>query len=430
MLRRSKRAGARVISRGIMSNRHFIVIGAGIVGISTALYLQKDGHRVTVIDRGDPGEGTSKGNAAVIATESCVPVATPGILWNVPKMLMDPLGPLAIRWSYLPRIAPWLLRFVAASSERRVEQISITLRSALVQALSAHKELAALAGQSLMIKETGWLGLYETDDKFKKYQWDLDLQTRRGVKFQVLKQEEIRQFEPSLQPIYRHAVYYPENSYVTDNFALVQRLAQHFTGAGGTLVKAPVVGFEIGPDGPRAVRAGGQSYPCDAVVVAAGAWSKKLSQQLGHSVPLDTERGYHVTLPHAQKRPRMPLYSGDHSFAITPLDVGLRFAGTVELGGLDAAPNYARAEKLMIHGRRMFGEMDETGRSDWMGFRPSMPDSVPVISQGGRFRNTYFGFGHGHVGLTLGPVTGRLIADMVAGRDPGLDLQPFRIDRF
>ncbi|MBK8159411.1 MAG: FAD-binding oxidoreductase [Rhodospirillaceae bacterium] len=413
-----------------MGNRHFIVIGAGIVGISTALYLQKDGHRVTVIDGRDPGEGTSKGNAAVIATESCIPVATPGILWDVPKMLMDPLGPLAIRWAYLPKIAPWLLRFVANSGEKRVEQISITLRSALVQALAAHKELAALANQSMMIKDTGWLGVFEKDEKFQSYQWDLALQKRRGVNFQVLKKEEIRQFEPSLQPIYNHAVYYPENSFVTDNFALVQRLANHFAANGGKIVKADVTGFEIGADGPTAVKAGGQSYPCDAVVVAAGAWSKKLSAQLGHTVPLDTERGYHVTLPNAQKRPRMPLYSGDHSFAITPLDVGLRFAGTVELGGLEAAPNYARAQKLMNHGKRMFGELDETGRSDWMGFRPSMPDSVPVISQGGRFKNTYFGFGHGHVGLTLGPVTGRIIADLVAGRDPGLDMQPFRIDRF
>jgi len=413
-----------------MGNRHFIVIGAGIVGVSTALYLQRDGNRVTIIDGRDPGEGTSKGNASVIAGESCVPVATPGILWDVPKMLMDPLGPLAIRWSYLPKIAPWLLRFVAASGEKRVEKISIALRSVLVHALESHKELAALANQSLMIKDTGWLGVFETDKKFESYQWDLALQKRRGVEFKILKQEEIRQFEPSLNPIYRHAVYYPENSYVTDNFALVQRLANQFVASGGKIVKADVTGFEIGADGPTAVKAGGQSYPCDAVVVAAGAWSKKLTAMLGHKVPLDTERGYHVTLPNAQKRPRMPLYSADHSFAITPLDVGLRFAGTVELGGLDLPPNYDRAQKLLNHGKRMFGELDETDRSDWMGFRPSMPDSVPVISRGERFKNTFFGFGHGHVGLTLGPVTGRIIADLAAGRDPGVDMQPFRVDRF
>ncbi len=414
----------------IMGNRHFIVIGAGIVGVSTALYLQKDGNQVTVIDGRDPGEGTSKGNASIIASEAVVPIATPGIVWDVPKMLMDPLGPLAIRWSYLPRIAPWLLRFVAASSEPRVEKISIALKSVLTHALASHKELASLAAQPMMIKDTGVLGVFETDKKFDSYKSDFALMERRGIKFQILKQEELRQFEPSLQPIYRHGVYYPENSFVTDNFALVQRLAHQFTAGGGKIVKAEVSGFEIGPEGPTAVKAGGNTYPCDAVVVAAGAWSKKLTAMLGHNVPLDTERGYHVTLPNAQKRPRMPLYSADHSFAITPLDVGLRFAGTVELGGLDLPPNYDRAQKLMNHGKRMFGDLDETGRTDWMGFRPSMPDSVPVISQGGRFKNTFFGYGHGHIGLTLGPVTGRIIADMAAGRDPGVDLAPFRVDRF
>ncbi|HUL52635.1 MAG TPA: FAD-binding oxidoreductase, partial [Opitutaceae bacterium] len=191
-----------------------------------------------------------------------------------------------------------------------------------------------------------------------------------------------------------------------------------------------VTGFGFGPNGPNAVNTTAKSIACDGVVVAAGAWSKHLTAMLGHKVPLDTERGYHVTLPKPGKMPRMPLYSGDHSFAVTPLEVGLRFAGTVELGGLDAPPNYARAEVLMKHGRRMFGDLDETGRSDWMGFRPSMPDSLPVIGRGRRHANTWFAYGHGHLGLTLGPITGKTIADLVAGRNPGFDLSPFRIDRF
>jgi D-amino-acid dehydrogenase len=413
-----------------MSQSHIVVIGAGIVGVSAALHLQRDGHRVTVIDERKPGEGTSRGNAAVIATESCIPVATPGVLWDVPKYLMDPLGPLAIRWSYLPKIAPWLMRFLAASKPERVEEISIALRAILTRALDVHKDLAKAIGEATMVRETGWLGVFESDKKFESYQWDLDIQKRRGVEFKVMAREEIRQFEPSLQPIFRHAVYYPENAYVVNNFRLVQDLADLFARNGGTIVQDRVTGFDLGPNGPKAVETATRSVACDAVVVAAGAWSKTLTAMLGHEVPLDTERGYHVTLPNPGKMPRMPLYSGDHSFAVTPLEVGLRFAGTVELGGLEAPPNCARAEVLMKHGRRMFGDLNEEGRSDWMGFRPSMPDSLPVISRGVRYPNTYFAYGHGHIGLTLGPVTGKVIADLVAGRDPGFDLGPFRIDRF
>jgi D-amino-acid dehydrogenase len=418
-----------------MPPSHIAVIGAGIVGVSTALHLQRDGLTVTLIDERNPGEGTSRGNAAVLAVDSVQPVATPGVMWDVPKYLADPLGPLAIRWSYLPKIAPWLMRFIAASAPKRVEEISIALASILSRATDVHRDFAHAIGEAAMLRETGWLGVFESDKKFEGYQWDLDLQKRRGVDYQVLRQEEIRQFEPSLQPIFRHAVYYPQNSYVADNFRLVRELAALFARNGGAIVKAKVTGFGFGPPnendgGPNAVNTTDKSIACDSVVVAAGAWSKKLTGMLGHRVPLDTERGYHVTLPNAQKMPRMPLYSGDHSFAVTPLEIGLRFAGTVELGGLDLPPNYARAEILMKHGRRMFGELDEKGRSDWMGFRPSIPDSLPVISRGKRYANTYFAYGHGHLGLTLGPITGKLIADLVAGRDPGVDLTPFRIDRF
>jgi D-amino-acid dehydrogenase len=199
---------------------------------------------------------------------------------------------------------------------------------------------------------------------------------------------------------------------------------------GGRIVADEIRDFEIGGDGPKAAIGKNGRYDFDAVVVATGAWSRVLSAKLGENVPLETERGYHVTLPHAAKRPRMPLYSGDHSFAVTPLDIGLRFAGTVELGGLDLPPNPRRNEVLIKHGRRMFGELDERDRSDWMGFRPSMPDSKPVIDRGRRFKNTFFAFGHGHVGLTLGPITGKLIADLVSERKPGIDLKPFAVDRF
>jgi D-amino-acid dehydrogenase len=410
--------------------RHVAVIGAGIVGVAAALYLQRDGHRVTLIDRQGPGEGASKGNASVIAAESCVPVATPGILARVPGMLMDPLGPLAIRWAYLPKLTPWLWQFVRASSPARVEEISIALRALLVQAIESYLPLLESAGVADMLKRTGWLGVYESEAKFAAAQADLALQRRRGVEFQLLEPAEIRQLEPSLAPIYRHAVYYPENAYITDNYRLVRVLAESLVRNGGALVKEEARDFVVGDAGPTHVVTDAGRHAVDAVVVAAGAWSKALCQRLGHRPLLDTERGYHVMFPEPGVMPRMPVYSGDHSFAVTPLSAGLRFAGTVELGGLAAPPNYARAEVLLERGRRMFPGLNETGRSQWMGFRPSMPDSLPVISGSARHANAFFAFGHGHLGLTLGAVTGRVIAALVAGRDPGLDMRPYAIDRF
>lgn len=406
------------------------VIGAGVVGVSTALYLQRDGRQVTLIDPRGPGEGTSRGNASVFAVESCVPVATPGIVWKVPGMLMDPLGPLAIRWGYLPKLAPWLWEFVKASSPRRVEEISVALRAVLADSLDAFMPLLRDAGEADMVRKTGWLGVYETEKKWQGAQAALELQRRRGVAFTVLEAEEIRQFEPSLAPIYRHAVHYPENAYAVNNFRLVQVLADSFLRNGGVHVREEAHGFEFGPHGPTHVLTNGGRHACDAVMVTAGAWSKRLCQRLGHNPLLDTERGYHVMLPDPGVAPRLPIYSGDYSFAVTPLEHGLRLAGTVELGGLTAPPNYARAGVLLKRGQRMFERLNDAGKSEWMGFRPSMPDSVPVISASTRHRNAFFGFGHGHIGLTLGAVTGRILADLAAGRDPGIDMRPFRIDRF
>jgi D-amino-acid dehydrogenase len=406
------------------------VIGAGIVGICTALYLQRAGASVVVIDPRGPGEGASRGNASIIAVESCVPVATPGIARQVPAMLMDPLGPLAIRWSYLPRLAPWLWRFVQASAPDRVEAISLALRALLVQALDAYQPLLAEAGLTGMLRRNGMLLVFESDAKFAAMQPYLELQRRRGTVMDIVAAEEIRQVEPSLAPIFRHAVLYRENAHTIDNFRLVQELAADFTRRGGTIRQASARGFAVGPEGPNQVLTDGAPVDCSAVVVAAGAWSRVLVRQLGQDLPLDTERGYHVMLPQPGVMPRLPIYSAEGSCVATPLEQGLRIAGTVELGGLEAPPNYARAAVLLQRGRRIFGALDDRGRSDWMGFRPSMPDSLPVIGPTRRHRNAFLAFGHGHVGLTLGAITGRLVAALVAGRDPGLDMAPYRADRF
>ncbi len=410
--------------------RHVAVIGGGIVGVCSALMLLREGFRVTLLERDAPGEGASFGNAAMIGEELVVPVATPGILWNVPGMLLDPLGPLALRWPYLPRLVPWLVRFVAASRRARVEEISISLKAVLEGCLAAYDTALGIAEVPEMLRRTGWLCVHETEKGLRDSQPMLDLQRRRGVRFDILEAPEIRQLEPSLAPIFACGVYYPDMGYVINSQRVVQVLAETFQSLGGTLTRAEARGFEIGPEGPRAVATDAGSVPCDAVVIAAGAWSKHLAAALGSAPPLDTERGYHVQFPDPGLMPRLPVYSHERAFVATPLEIGLRIAGTIELGGLDAEPNWARAEVLRQQAERWFPGLNTAGYTRWMGFRPSMPDSLPVIGRSPRFANVVFAFGHGHLGMMLGPRTGELVAALMAGRDPGIDMVPYRVDRF
>ena len=418
------------MSEPASSPRHVVVIGAGIVGVCSALALLRAGFRVTLLERDAPGQGASFGNGAVIGEAAVVPVATPGLLRKVPGMLLDPRGPLALRWSYLPRIAPWLLRFAAASRPKRVEQISIALAALLAGSFAAFDRLLAAADAADMLRRTGWLCVYETEAGLEAYRPLLELQRRRGVSFDILNRDALREFEPALGPIFARALYYPDVGYALDGMRLVQVLAAAFGRRGGTLKRAEARGFEIGPDGPRAVLTEAAPVPCDAVVIAAGAWSKRLAAELGRAPPLDTERGYHVQFAAPGVAPRLPVYSTERGIIATPLEVGLRVGGTVELGGLKAAPNWDRARVLLEQAKRWFPSLRTEGHSRWMGFRPSMPDSLPVIGRSPRFANAIFAFGHGHCGMMMGARTGEIVAALLAGRDPGLDMTPYRADRF
>lgn len=409
--------------------RDVTVIGAGVVGLSCALFLLRDGHRVTVIDPADPGNGATQRNAGLISSGSCVPVATPGILRRVPKMLLDPLAPLAIRWQYFPRIAPWLLRFLRASVPARVEAISVALQSLLDLIHQSYEQVTAGNDAGRYVHRTGVLYTYETDAALAHAGWSLDLRRRRGVEFEVIHGEELRRREPALHPNVRHGVFYPRTRYVSDLRAFAGALAADIARRGGKFVRARVTGVEPGQSGSRRLRTSAGPRDVDAVVLAAGAWSRPLAARLGARVPLDTERGYVATLPRAA-RPKIPILSGDRSFAITPMADGLRLAGTVELAGLDAPPNYGRAEALIRNARYVLADVDAGGAVYAMGFRPSMPDSLPVIGPSPAYASVFYAFGHGHIGLACGPATGALVADLVAGRPLPIDLSPFRPDRF
>ena len=409
---------------------HYTVLGAGTVGVCCALYLQRDGHRVTLVDRASPGNGCSYGNAGVIQIGACVPIATPGVLRAVPRMLLDPEGPLVIRWQYLPRLAPYLLRFIASARPARVEAIARTLASVLGHAIEAYRPLIDAAGAQGLIRETGEMYVYHTDAAFAAAAPAHELRRRHGVRIEPVPIEELRQIEPALAPGFKHAVWFPDCIRTTSPHLLTHALAQRFIQDGGEFRQEAVRDITVDLrgeltlqtfDGPRAV---------DRLVIATGAHSRPWAEKLGSFVPLDTERGYHLMLPEPGVELSRPVIVGDHRVGIASMVGGLRIAGTAELAKLDAAPNFQRAHRLLAIVKRALPDLNIADPRPWMGHRPSTPDSLPVICQAPRTPRAFFAFGHGHLGLTMGAITGRLIADLAAGRKPPADLAPLHIDRF
>lgn len=406
------------------------VIGAGAVGMCCALYLQQEGHRVTVFDPSGAGEGASKSNAGLLTSSAVVPTAMPGVIRRVPKMLLDPLGPLTLRWRYLPRIAPWLLRFVLASRSAQVERISVALAGLVAQAQASYEPLWRATGTDHLIRREGLLIAYRSEAAFARGQEALQLRRRRGIELEVLEGEAVRGLEPTLDASVRYGVLYPRTAHTVDPRAMVSCFAEHFAREGGRLVRERVVGFDTGRSGPRAIRTDAGSHPVDVIVLAAGAWSRALASRLGARVPLDTERGYGISLPNAGVHPRIPIISPDLGLAVTPMATDLRLTGSVELAGLSAPPQRAQFDRIVRAARTLFPTLETAGASTWMGFRPSMPDSMPVIGRSPRYDNAFLAFGHGHDGLGLAAITGKVVAEMVAGRRPSVDATPFRPERF
>jgi D-amino-acid dehydrogenase len=410
--------------------RRVVVVGAGAVGMACALALRREGHVVTVLDPQLPGEGASYGNAGIIANCSVDPVGMPGIVRRVPAMLMDPMGPLVIRWRYLPRLLPWLARFVAASRATRVEEISRALSSLLGNAAESWDELIRGTDAQRYIVRRGWIHAYESDAAFAAAQPVIALRRRRGVRIEILTPAELRELEPAAAPIFRRAVYLPDTGFATSPLRLVRAVADAFVAAGGTLVHERVTGFARRAEGVSAVFTDHGAHPAESVIIAAGAWSRPLAAILGSRVPLDTERGYHLMLPTPAQALRHPLSSGERKFILLPMLDGIRLNGGVEFAGLEAPADFTRIRLMVAHARRMLPGLGDDIRSEWLGFRPSMPDSLPVIGLAPACPGALFAFGHGHVGLTAAASTAAIIADLVAGRTPAIDVRPFRPERF
>ena len=406
------------------------IIGAGIVGICCASYLQRDGHRVTVIDRGPPGEGTSFGNAGILSPGSCVPMAVPGVLSKLPGWLADPLGPVAVRFGHLPSMLPWFLHFRRASRMENVERSADALRRLLSQTFDAYAPLVKAAGVPEIMQRPGYLVVYESDAAFQSDQLSWKIRRDRGVEFDVLDGAGLRAMEPALAPIYARGVYILDQGYVTSPLRLTQSLAAQFERDGGTIERREVRDIEMGDKGPVAVITDAGRLNVETLVIAAGAHSARFAHRLGDRVLLEAERGYHVQFSAPGMSLKRPVSSAAGKFFATPMEMGIRVAGTTEFAGLDRPANMHRAQVLLKHARRMFPDLKTEAMTEWMGQRPSTPDYLPVIGVSARHRNVFYAFGHGHLGLVSGAPTGRIIAELVAGKTPTIDVTPYRPDRF
>ena len=413
-----------------MSGDKITVLGAGAIGVSIALYLQRDGHEVRLIDRDQPGSGCSFGNAGLIQCASVVPVAAPGIARKVPWMLLDRSQPLFIQWRYLGSLAPYLLRFLVEARADRFAKNIRALASLVPGSFEAYKPLIDAANIQPMVKPSGELHVFESDVAFKEAQKNFDIRRANGVDVEVLDADGVRQLEPGLVRSIKYGVFLPGCYQTTNPFRFVNAMAQHFVANGGSFVKASVEDLSMEADGSAKITTDNGILSAEKVVLAFGAFSKPFAEKFGLRVNLDSERGYHVNLPNPGVTLNRAVISGDHRFALAPIDDGVRVVGTAELAKVGAPPNYPRAERLVPLAKHLLPGLADTGQTKWMGHRPSTPDSLPVIGRSATHPNVYFAFGHNHSGLTLGGMTGKLVADIVAGRPPPFDLSPFDPERF
>jgi D-hydroxyproline dehydrogenase len=404
------------------------ILGAGVVGLAIAEALIAEGHEVTLVDPGQPGMGASYGNAGTIADYAVMPVGTPDVLRNLPSLLFDKTSPLAIRRAALPALMPWLLRFARQSLPAAAEKNAAAIAGLLAGAAPLWQALADRIGGRAILQHRGCLYLYETARGFQAAGADMAYRRTHGISVDLISPSELAAMEPGLPGVDGGAAFFPKAVFMSDPGQMVGLLAadvlkkaNHWQARAETLTRQ---------SGGVLVQGPGLRLQARRVVIAAGAHSKALARSAGDRVPLDTERGYHVEWDMPAPRLSRPACPTSRGFYLCPMSGRLRVAGTVELGGLTAPPSAHRIAKLVEGAQAIFPDLPATPDRTWMGFRPSLPDSLPVIGPSAHGAEVLHAYGHGHIGLTLAPVTAQIIAALVAGRAPDRDLHATRANRF
>lgn len=408
-----------------------VVIGAGIIGTTIAYDLQRRGQTVVLVDRDMPGKGASYGNMASIAVTEFMPASRPGVWAQMPKWMLDPEGPVRIRPGYMPKLVPWFMRFLSASRPSKLRELEAA-GAALCGRV--HQDLDVLlkeTGLEHMLSEEGCISLYTDEAEFRADREHIEILERFGFPHQVLDGSAARDMEPALTHKIGKAILFPDNRSIADPYQLVVALSDRFKALGGRIEKGEVGGFEHADDGVSAVTLkDGRRLEASQVVLAAGAFTCRLSALLNEPIPLETERGYHTQIMAPGISLKHSIIWPAKAFMVTPTAGGIRVGGTVEMAGLDAPPDYRRAKVLVKRAQEALPELKAEQTSEWMGHRPALPDTVPVMGRSAKRRNVFYATGHGHLGLTYGATTGRLMADLITGVTPPVDMTPYRVDRF
>lgn len=412
-------------------NKHFAIVGAGIVGICCALELQELGYQVTLFDHQGFANGCSHGNAGHFATEQVFPLADPAILPQIPKMLFDPLGPIVLKPSYMFKAMPWFAKFISNMRSKQFQHNHQALQSLNKDAIEYYRPLLAKANASHLLQTRGSLLVYE-NTPLSSIEKDLYKYLAGGVQAQLLDKRQLNELEPALSERVNYALLFPEVAHTCDPYELCLALANAATANNAKLITEKVL--EINEELQQVnIKTSLASYQFDGVIIATGAWSKAMLKSLNLKLPMEVERGYHYMLSNNHSLTR-PVASSERKFIMTPMIKGLRLAGTVEFAGLEAKENYKHADKMLNHSNALL-RCDTNNPSNskaqrWMGLRPSLPDSLPVLDKSPLHENVYLAVGHQHLGLTWGAKTAKLMAQLISKQSTSIDLKPFSISRF
>ena len=403
------------------------VIGAGIQGVCNALFLQKKGFKVTLFDRDEPGNSASYGNAGHFSPYASLSLNRPDVITDIPSTLISSRGPLALKWNYVHKMIPWFLKFLLNCTERKMMHTTKYMHQILNLSLSAYDELFEEIELNGLVENKGIIYVWN-DQNLKSRELEIKIRKELGVKQQLLSPKDIHDLEPKIKPFYHGGVFYDYARHTSNPKKILLKLFDNFLKKGGKFLKLNVQDLNFDDDKP-VIRTEAQRFIFEKLVIACGAFSKRLTDQLYESIPLDTERGYHVHFKGFDHLISRPIVDANRGFGMTPMEQGLRVVGTVEFGGLDSSLSKSRIKNLIMNAKDMLDGLPEH-EDEWLGFRPTLPDYLPVLGPSKNYKNVFYSFGHHHLGWTLGAISGKIISKMIANESTNLNLSAYSSSRF